>query len=214
MNIFITATNTDIGKTYTTLKLLKQCANEGFRIGAFKPIETGVDKVAQDAKLLLECCQKLNKEFASITIDDICPIQLSLPAAPYVANSGKKIDFKKIDDSYKKIKEKCDILFIEGAGGLLVPVEKDFFIIDFIKYFDANTLLVTHDKLGGINDTLLSLEALKNRELKTSWCINLRHDRETFEKITLPFYKAKFEKAFILQDDLEELTKKLIYSSL
>ncbi len=213
MNIFITATNTDIGKTYTTLKLLKLCAEKGFRVGAFKPIETGVDKVAQDAKLLLNCCQELNKEFRFVTIDDICPIQLLLPAAPYIANSGKKIDFKRVDDCYKKLKEKCDILFIEGAGGLLVPVEENFFIIDFIKYFDAVTLLVTHDELGGINDTLLSLEALNSRELKTFWCVNLRYNREDFEKITLPFYKAKFKKVFILQDDLEKLTKELIYLS-
>lgn len=198
-NIFITATNTDIGKTYTTIKLLHQFALMGYKVGAFKPIETGVAKHPLDAALLLETCQKLNDDFKSLTIDDVCPLQFTLPAAPYVANSGKKIDFEKIKRSYEKIKKYCDILLIEGAGGLMVPVEKEFYIIDFIDFFNAHALLVTPDKLGCINDTLLSLEALKNRKIPHTWCINNQNTKE-FEKITLPFYEAEFERVFMLKD--------------
>ncbi len=201
-NIFITATNTDIGKTYATLKLLEIYAQEGYSVGAFKPIETGVKaNRPNDATLLLNSCQKLNKNFKSITLEDICPIQLSLSAAPFVANNGKNIDFEKIKRAYKKIKEVSDIIFIEGAGGLMVPVQKDFYIIDFIDFFDAHTLLVTHDRLGCINDTLLSLKALQDRDISHSWCINHRQKTDDFEKITLPFYKAKFERVYSLQDN-------------
>jgi len=209
-NIFITATNTNIGKTYATLKLLHKLSALGYKVGAFKPIETGVDSVPLDASLLLQTSQELNPNFKSITIDDICPIQLSLPAAPYVANSGKTIDFDKITESYNKIKKQCDILLIEGAGGLLVPVLKDFYIIDFIKFFDAHALLVTHDKLGSINETLLSLEALKSRNIAHSWCINHFEDTKDFKTITLPFYQECFVKTFSLQNTLNELTQELI----
>jgi len=209
-NIFITATNTNVGKTYTTLKLLHTLHDKGYKVGAFKPIETGVDGVPVDASLLLQTCQELNPDFKVITVNDICPIQLSLPAAPYVASCGKTIDFDKITESYKKIKNYCDILIIEGAGGLLVPVLKDFYIIDFIKLFDAHALLVTHDKLGSINETLLSLEALKSRNISHNWCINHFDDTEEFEKITLPFYQDYFAKIFSLQNNLDELTQELI----
>ncbi len=210
-SIFITATNTDIGKTYTTLKLLEEFSHQGYRVGAFKPIETGVSSYPQDAKKLLENSKKLNPDFNAINIDDICPLQFSLPAAPYVANNGEKIDLKKIEKSYKKLKKYCDILLIEGAGGLMVPVDKEYFMIDFIEFFNSHTLLVTHDKLGSINDTLLSLEALKKRNLPHTWCINRRHCKEDFENITLPFYKSKFERVLMLEDiktlSLELITK-------
>ncbi len=201
-NIFITATNTDIGKTYATLKLLELYAQKGYSVGAFKPIETGVKtNRSNDATHLLSSCQKLNKNFKSITLDDICPIQLSLAAAPFVANDGKDIDFEKIKRAYEKIKEVSDVIFIEGAGGLMVPVQKDFYIIDFIDFFDAHAILITHDKLGCINDTLLSLKALQDRDISHSWCINHRQTTDDFKKITLPFYKAKFGRVYSLQDN-------------
>jgi dethiobiotin synthetase len=209
-NIFITATNTDIGKTYITLKLLAHFSDLGYKVGAFKPIETGVKKYPADAMLLLETSQKFNPDFNSLTLDDICPIQFSLPAAPYVAKEKNKIDFEKIYESYMKIKDKCDILFIEGAGGLLVPVEENFYMIDFIKFFDAYALLVTHDRLGSINDTLLSIEALKNRDIPHLWCINHFEDTKDFKSITLPFYQKEFKKIFSIQENLDELVNSLL----
>jgi dethiobiotin synthetase len=209
-NIFITATNTNVGKTYTTIKLLQKFTDMGYKVGAFKPIETGVINIPQDGDLLLKACQKLNPDFKDITLDDICPIQLSLPAAPYIASKNKEIDFNLILQAYKKIKKYCDILLIEGAGGLLVPVTKEFFMIDFIEYFDAKALLVTGDKLGCINDTLLSIEALNSRKLKHTWCVNLQKDNLDFFTITEPFYRSHFESFFILQNDLKSIANSYI----
>ncbi len=160
--------------------------------------------------MLMQTCQKLNPDFKDITLEEVCPIQLSLPAAPYVANLGNLIDFDEIKSAYKKIKKHSDIVLIEGAGGLLVPIEKDFYMIDFIKTFDVHTLLVTHAKLGSINETLLSLEALKNRNIAHNWCINHFDDTKEFERITLPFYRDHFAKIFSLQNDLDQLINELI----
>ncbi|MCH9812557.1 MAG: dethiobiotin synthase [Epsilonproteobacteria bacterium] len=209
-NIFVTATNTDIGKTYATTILIKKLAQSGLNVGAFKPIETGVITAPQDGLKLLKAVQEHNPNFKKITIDDIVPIQFSLPAAPYIAKKEERIDFDKIEKAYKKITSYSDIVLIEGAGGLLVPIEEDLFMIDLISHFNAHTLLITHDKLGSINDTLLSLEALNTRGLEYTWCINQRHDRDDFQTITLPYYLKHFKTIYTLQENIDQITQRLI----
>jgi len=207
---FITATNTNIGKTYTTLLLLKAFAKQGFRVGALKPIETGVSDTPSDGKKLLKLSQKLNPDFKNISLDDVVPVTFKLPAAPIVAKTDNSIDFYKIKKAFKKISKVCDIVFIEGAGGLLVPVEKGFFMIDFIDFFQAKTLLVTSGKLGCINDTLLSINLLNQRNIDFTWCINIKNNYKKFSKTTLPYYKGIFDKIYILQTNKKALIKKLL----
>ena len=202
MNIFILANNTNQGKTYSTLLLLEEFAKKGYRVGAFKPIETGVEKIALDGEKLLKKSKELNKEF-NFSIDDIVPIQMPLPAAPIVAGD---VDFEKIEKAYKKIKKACDILLIEGAGGILVPVTENFFMIDFVKFFDAKLFLVVGSKLGMINDFLLNKFYLEKNNIPFTWAVNLFD--ESYFKITHPFLK-KFNPLFI-QKDLDKITKKLL----
>ncbi len=211
-NIFITATNTGIGKTYATVKLIKILSQIGIKVGVFKPIETGVSDSPLDGSLLLKYCSIYNHNFTKISIDKIVPYQFSLPAAPYVAKGKTSIDMDKIFKAYKEIASLSDIVLIEGAGGLMVPIEKDFFMIDLIEFFKAKALLVTHDKLGCINDTLLSLKALDDRGLEHIWCINLRN-KEKFNKETLPFYKEYFGKVLYLEENLKEIALSLIADS-
>ena len=206
--IFVTATNTDIGKTYTTLKLLDSLTKLGLNVGVFKPVETGVKTVPQDGTLLFQHALSLNPKLQTLSIDDIVPYPFSLPAAPFVAKKEVTISMEKIKKAYAKIANLCDIVIIEGAGGLLVPIEKDMFMVDLINVFDASTLLVTGDYLGSINDTLLSLSLLRERNIKHIWCINQRDD--SFEEVTRPFYDATFSDVLLLQDDLDKITKLLI----
>ncbi|OYZ56400.1 MAG: dethiobiotin synthase, partial [Sulfuricurvum sp. 24-42-5] len=142
--IFITATNTDIGKTYTTIQLMEAFTKMGLRVGVYKPIETGVNGLPADGSLLLKHAQSLNPELKALRINDIVSLSLPLPAAPYVANKGKKIDLALFDRALEKIESLCDIVLIEGAGGLMVPVDHEHMMIDFPRYFNALTLLVTH----------------------------------------------------------------------
>jgi len=74
----------------------------------------------------------------------------------------------------------------------MVPVTKDFLMIDLIKNLEAKVLLVTPSRLGCINDTLLSMEALKSRNIEFDWCVNLFEDRESFSEVTKPFYDEVF----------------------
>jgi dethiobiotin synthetase len=138
MNIFISANNTNSGKTYSTLKLIKTLSNKGYKVGVMKPIETGVKDIPEDGKKLYEEALKYNKNLKNLTLNDIVPIQFSFPAAPIVAG---EVDFEKIKKAYNKIKPLCDILLIEGAGGILVPITENFKMIDFIKFFNAKLFL-------------------------------------------------------------------------
>jgi dethiobiotin synthetase len=75
----------------------------------------------------------------------------------------------------------------------MVPITKEYMMIDLIKELHIKTLLVTPSRLGCINDTLLSIEALKSRDIDFDWCVNLYEDKEDFEKVTQPFYDAVFD---------------------
>lgn len=94
----------------------------------------------------------------------------------------------------------CDVLVIEGAGGLMVPLEEDLFIIDLIKHFQAQAILITPSKLGCINDTLLSIEALKSRNIDFDFYINLYEDKDSFHKVSKPFLEKHFKKLNFLDD--------------
>ena len=203
MNIFISANNTDAGKTYTTLALIESISKLGLKVGVMKPIETGVDKYPKDAALLLEKVKKFNPSFKDLTVFDITPIQHNLAASPFVSGI---VNLEKIQNSYKEIKKLCDVLLIEGAGGILTPVKEDFYMIDFVDFFDAKLFMVFSSKLGMINDFLLNYYFLKSKKIKYDWAVNIFDD--SYFKISHPFIK-RFNPLFI-QYDLDKITKKLI----
>lgn len=208
--IFITATNTDVGKTYTTCKLIEEFGKMGLKVGVFKPIETGVEKEPVDGSLLLKEAKKTNPNLKEFTCKDIVPIQFSLPAAPYVAKEKKIIDMDLLHKSFDKIANVSDIVLIEGAGGLMVPVDEGIYMYDFIKEFDAVTLLVTHGNLGCINDTLLSINLLRALRTEFAWCVNLKDNEDSFKKVTLPFYKDEFGGVILVQKHMDILAKNLL----
>lgn len=206
-SLFIAATGTGVGKTHVTLMLLEALNALGIRTLPFKPIETGVDPIPEDGTRLLTKCQELGIA-ENLDLEMIVPCTYTLPAAPYVAKGTGKIPWDKIDAAYKKLQSQADMVLIEGAGGLMVPVEENLFMIDLIERFSARTLLVTPARLGCINDTLLSLESLKHRHLETLWCVNLQEsERKSFQNITLPFYQKHFQNIFLLPNDLDRLAK-------
>lgn len=204
--IFVTATNTDIGKTYATKLLLKEYASRGLRVGVIKPIETGVvDGVYPDGDTLLKLLKELNSECKDLTVKDIVPISYELPAAPYIASQGKALDFELLNGAMEKMETLCDVLVIEGAGGLYVPVDANFMIIDLIPYFNATGLLVTHCSLGCINDSLLSLQALQRRNIDASMVFNCRDADESFSVVSEPFFINNDLEVLKLSQDIDTI---------
>lgn len=210
--IFITATNTDIGKTYAAIKLIEHLGKKGLKVGVLKPIETGVEQIPLDGYALLEAAQKSNPNLKKLTFKDIVPIQFTLPAAPFVAKKNQSIQMDTIKEAFLKIQSISDIVIIEGAGGLMVPIDERLYMYDFIQIFDAITLLVTHAKLGNINDTLLNINLLESLKVDYQWCVNFRDNKDDFQKITMPYYEHRFEKVWSLQDHIELLSESLLKS--
>ena len=207
MRIFITANNTDCGKTYTTLKLIKKFSNLGYKVGVIKPIETGVKQYPIDGKTLFEEAKKYNPKLKNFTLNDIVPFQFSIPAAPFTAG---EVNLKKIEEKIKTIEKVCDILFIEGAGGVRVPIkienEKYIEMWELAKLLNAKLFLVIASKLGMINDFLLNKYFLDSKKLDYFWAINLFD--ESYFDISHPFLK-NFN-PLIIQTDLDKIAKKLI----
>ncbi len=208
--IFITATNTDIGKTYTTLQLLDAYTQMGYRVGVYKPIETGVNGLPADGSLLLKHASSLNPSLKSLKVGDIVSLALPLPAAPYIANKAAKIDLQIFDRALEKIEKLCDIVIIEGAGGLMVPLDAKLMMHDLATHFNATTLLVTHCHLGCINDTLLSLERLKQLNIPHLWTFNCRQNDESFKQTSLPYFKNNFEALYFLGHNTQVLAQALL----
>jgi len=202
-SLFITATGTNVGKTHTTLKLIEAFASNGLAVGVYKPIETGVIDTAPDANILLKVCRKVNKNFKNLTPQDITAYTFPLPAAPFCADTRQTIEIDKIIEKYHELSQLCDILLVEGAGGLMVPITKDFMMIDLAKKLGSKVLLVTPSRLGCINDTLLSQEALKSRHIEFDWCVNLFEDRESFSEVTKPFYDEIFPEWWSVKEGIQ-----------
>jgi dethiobiotin synthetase len=212
-SLFITATGTNVGKTHTTLKLIEALAKKGVKPGIYKPIETGVSDIPHDAALLLEACKKANPAYRALTTKEITAYTFELPAAPFCADSRQTIDLKSIMDIHNRLLTKCDILLIEGAGGLMVPITETYMMVHLIKEFATKALLVTPSRLGCINDTLLSMMALKSFDIDFEWCVNLHEDREDFKLVTQPYYDTVFPQWKSAEEAVEKIVSSIVSPS-
>ncbi len=196
--IFVTATGTNVGKTYTVLKLMELFAAKGLRAVPFKPIETGAKDSPADALTLLQKYKELYND-SVLTTSDVCVYSFALPAAPYVAANGKKIEPSLIKERLGYLKSIADVVLIEGAGGLFVPIDLNYFMIDLAKELADLALLVSHTKLGCINDVVLSTKALQNAEIPYEVIFN-RQGEDEFDLISRPFFEDYFGKTLEIKD--------------
>ncbi|MDR3195718.1 MAG: dethiobiotin synthase [Endomicrobium sp.] len=157
--IFVTATDTEVGKTYVSCKILEELRKIGVNSGCFKPISTG-DR--NDAKALIKASDI--KECPEV----VTPVFFKNQMSPYGASilEKKKLNLKKIEKGFKYFTDKYDFTVVEGVGGIKVPLNKDFFVSDLIKKFKLPVLVVARHSLGTINHILLTIEKLKNDNQK------------------------------------------------
>jgi len=208
--IFVTATGTGVGKTYATLRLIEAFCDQGVKVGVLKPLETGVIDLPSDAEALWNSLQRRQRECAPTSPEELCFATFPLPAAPFCADREKRIDPKKLLQFVTEKQNQCDLLIIEGAGGLMVPITRDYFMIDLLRDLYAYALLVTPSRLGCINETLLSLEALKKRNISHDWCVNLYEDAQSFPEVTRPFYDAAFPGWWSLQEGVNGFVERYL----
>jgi dethiobiotin synthetase len=162
--IFITGTDTGVGKTYIACCLLKAFKTLGLKVCPMKLVETGC--MIRKKKILPRDARKL-MHAAGIQekLDTINPYRFRMPLAPAVAAAFEKrvIDKKKIFDCYGYLVKKYELTIIEGAGGIMVPLSQKYLFSDFIQDINIPIIIVSRPGLGTINHTLLSVEAAKNR---------------------------------------------------
>ncbi len=162
--IFITGTDTGVGKTFVTIGLLRAFNEMGLKVCPMKPVETGCK--VQKGKLIPEDTFNLIKVTEiNEPIDLINPYRFRQSLAPAVAAEleGTIISREKIISAYRKLSNKYDLTIVEGAGGIMVPVYRKYFFIDLIKDLNLPILVVARPGLGTLNHTLLTLEVAKSR---------------------------------------------------
>lgn len=164
--IFVSGIDTDAGKSYATGYLAKSLADKGQRVITQKFIQTGCQSYSEDIDLhrAIMGCGQLPEDVDHTT----APIVLTYPASAQLAAAIDKrtIDLTLIDRATRQLAERYDTVLIEGAGGLMVPITDDFFAIDYAVSRRLQVALVTNSKLGSINHTVLSLEAIAARGIK------------------------------------------------
>ena len=172
---FIPGIDTDAGKSYITGYLAARLMKEGKSVATQKFIQTGNTGFSEDIELHRKIMgiDALPEDSDRTT----SPIIFSYPASAQLAAriDHEEIDLRKIDNATEKLLSHYDIVLIEGAGGLMVPITDDFFTIDYVVTRKLPLILVTNGVLGSINHTILSLEAIKNRGIRLEAVVYNEH---------------------------------------
>ena len=165
--LLITGTDTGVGKTTVGCALVAELLARGVDLDVSKPVETGC-RPSSSGELIPEDGIRLRQASGQkSSLAEVVPLRFELPAAPTVAAAavGQKVDTGSIIANLKQRAKDCDLLVVEGAGGLLVPIAENFSFADLAKEIGARVLVVIGSKLGAINHSALTFEALAARHI-------------------------------------------------
>lgn len=163
---FITGIDTDTGKSYATGYLAKRFMESGYSVITQKFIQTGNREISEDIEL--------HRKIMNIGLQEVdrsrltCPYIFSHPASPHLAAAidNQIIDPERIKEATKELQKRYDVVLIEGAGGIMVPISKNYLTIDYIAEENLPAIIVTSSKLGSLNHTLLTLKACEQRNIQ------------------------------------------------
>lgn len=164
---FITGTDTGVGKTFVAEGLIRAFRDMGLNVCPMKPVESGCG-IRNGQFFPHDAVRLLNVSETGEKLDAVNPYRLRNPLAPSVAADieGIKIVKRKIVSAYKNLSKKYDILMVEGAGGIMVPIYKKYLFLDLAADLGLPLLIVSRPGLGTINHTLLTIDAARNRGLE------------------------------------------------
>lgn len=163
--LFVTGTDTSVGKTYVCARLLEFLNAKGIQAGYQKWVATGVKAgLPEDLALCLKAASISPKPEL---VQQQAPYCFSFPASPHLAAEmeDRTVDPEVIEANYKSLAAKYEWLIVEGVGGIMVPLRRNLLLADLLKRLQPTTLVVARSGLGTLNHTLLTLEALRNREI-------------------------------------------------
>lgn len=173
--IFLSGIDTDAGKTYATAFLARYFMKQGLSVITQKFIQTGCTDMSED---IVAHRKLLGSPLLDVDNDGTtAPIIFTYPASAQLAAriDGREIDLNLVDESRIKLSSLFDVVIIEGAGGLMVPITDEYFSIDYPAQRGLPLALVTNGVLGSINHTILSLEAIRNRNIRLDYLIYNKH---------------------------------------
>lgn len=165
--LLITGTDTNVGKTHVACAIIRDLRSSGYRVGAYKPVCSGA-RAGDDGQTMWDDVEALRAALGrDISVDQISPQRFTTPVAPPIAarHEGKSVDRAALLQGVSRWQTDCDILIVEGAGGLLCPLTDDTTIADFAVDLGFPVLFVARTGLGTINHTLLTIEAARHRGL-------------------------------------------------
>ena len=154
MNLFLTGTDTGVGKTYVAALLVRALRKAGLDTVAMKPLCCGE---RDDAEALFDACE------GAVPLNTINPVWYRTPVAPYTAAmiENRPADLALIRETFHALRANHRSVIVEGAGGWLVPIEQDYFISDLAAEFALPVAVVVKNQLGALNHTLLTVREIK-----------------------------------------------------
>lgn len=164
--LFITGTDTGVGKTVVAAAIAAHLRKKGKRLAVCKPIATGC--LAGSNGLISEDAQLLERSACSrFAMEMICPQRYAEPLAPAVAaqRESRPVDWDAIDRAIGAMCAASDAIIVEGVGGVMVPLDHEHMVIDMIRALALPALIVSRPGLGTINHTLLTLQALRSADI-------------------------------------------------
>ena len=174
--LFITGTDTDIGKTFVSAGIVFALKKLGTNVGIMKPFACGNRQKngfsSEDVSILSDAAGVNDHE------ELVNPFFFPIPASPYTA--AKKLDIKinieYVLNCYRKLNDQYDTLIIEGIGGIMTPILRDYTILDLIKNFNTNTIIVTSAKIGTINHTIMTCKMCEDLKIPVKGLIINNYD--------------------------------------
>jgi len=153
--LFITGTDTEVGKTRVAALIARSLVARGCRVGVYKPAASGVERHAgieqpEDARILWDAAGRPGR------FEDVCPQSFAAPLAPHLAAEaeGRTIDGRLLRTGIQAWESSSDLVIVEGAGGLLAPIDVREYVADLAADFNYPLVIVARNSLGTINHTL------------------------------------------------------------
>jgi dethiobiotin synthetase len=174
--LFITGTDTGIGKTVITGAIARRLRLRGRNVAVSKPLASGCERrreglVSEDAEYIAHCAD------TSHPLDVVCPQRFEEPLAPAVAASraGVAVDWAEIQRSIDTVTKDADCVLVEGAGGIMVPLDEKATVLDLIVWLGLPTVVVARPNLGTINHTVLTVQRLQDAGVKIAGVVINRY---------------------------------------
>ena len=178
--LFITGTDTGVGKTLIAGGIAHVLREQGFKVGVFKPIASGCRHereglVSDDTEFLAMCAA------TEYPLSVITPVTYKTPAAPITCIDMEKrpIDTEAIAAAYRYLCDACDVVIVEGIGGALVPIDEKSTVLDFAAAFGLPMVIVARPNLGTINHSLLTIQAVRKAGLPLAGLVISGYNAET-----------------------------------